>query len=352
MLFFQFCLSTLQNLVNIILYYLITMDYKMEINYLKKDEIRVELLLRGVSTTDDQTVDDLRTLLRPLIKLEKSGKSLRSPEVTLDFKEEQPIIEKKLQDLIPKISDIKGDNSLSKFTKIQTGLMHLLHRCDHIPSTDKISSARSQLISKILAALDKLEEVFKNDPYLSLTCTNSNLSQNTSSTSNVSMVTSQPIMNNQPSTSTPSSNKHLPLYKWDIKFSGDSDDLSVYEFLEQIKELSIARNVSEHQLFDSAYEFLVGKARKWFVNNRNRFNDWKSLSDLLILHYSTPDYKSRLFENILHRTQDVNEPIIEYLNCMKSMFRRYGDISEQMQLDILVRNLAPFYLSQLPDISS
>lgn len=36
--------------------------------------------------------------------------------------------------------------------------------------------------------------------------------------------------------------------KWNIKFNGDSDGLSIYEFLERIKELSIARHVPEQQL--------------------------------------------------------------------------------------------------------
>lgn len=161
----------------------------------------------------------------------------------------------------------------------------------------------------------------------------------------------------QPSTSTgttnnPSFSKHLPIYKWNIKFSGENDDLTVYEFLDQIKELCTARKVSESQIFDSAYELFTGKARSWYINNKSRFNDWQSLTDLLISHYSFPDYRSRLFENILRRTQDVHEPIIEYLNCMKSMFRRYGNISEEMQLDIIGRNLAPFYTSQLPEVYS
>lgn len=108
----------------------------------------------------------MRILLRPLVKLETSDKSLRSPGVILKF-EEQPIIEKKLQDLIPKISKIKGDNSVSKFTKVQTGLMHLLHPCDHIPKHDEFSSGRSQLISEILSSLDSLEKIVRADPNLS-----------------------------------------------------------------------------------------------------------------------------------------------------------------------------------------
>lgn len=346
------------------------MDYKIEVNYLKKDELIMELKLRGMSNSEDKTVDDLRPILRPLINLEKCGVSLRSPVVKLDFEEEGPIIEKKLKELISMIPNITGENSKSKFNRVQTRIMHLLYRSDHITSTPENESLKSELVAKILAALDNLEQTFNADPNLS-TSLGLNLTQvgNINQPSaNRSSPISQPAQHNptlftnnnltvQPSTSTGNSSsnnfsKHLPIYKWDIKFNGDSDELTVYEFLDQIKELCAARKVSENQIFDSAYELFTGKARTWFVNNKSRFNDWQSLTDLLISHYSSPDYRSRLFENILRRTQDVKESIVDYMNCMKSMFRRYGTISEEMQLDIIVRNLAPFYTSQLPEVFS
>lgn len=59
------------------------------INHLKKDELKHELLVRGIATSDTQTVDDLRSCLRPLIKLEKSGKSLSYPNFQPDFDREK-----------------------------------------------------------------------------------------------------------------------------------------------------------------------------------------------------------------------------------------------------------------------
>lgn len=338
------------------------MDYKIEVNYLKKDELVMELKLRGIATSDDQTVDDLRPILRPLINLEKCGRSVRSPAIELDFKEECPIIEKKLKDLISMIPNISGDNSKAKFNRVQTRIMHLLYRCDHFSSDPQYDLAKSELVARILGALDQLEQTLNKDPNLStslgLNLTHIDNQPSAHLSSPITPLVNNNVNNNQTpqpctsasTTNTPTFTKHLPIYKWNIKFSGENDDLTIYEFLDQIKELCSARKVSETQIFDSAYELFTGKARSWFVNNKSRFNDWQSLTDLLISHYSSPDYRSRLFENILRRTQDVNESIIDYLNCMKSMFRRYGNISEEMQLDITVRNLAPFYTSQLPEV--
>lgn len=58
-----------------ILHISVKMDNFM-VNHLKKDELKFELLIRGIATSDDQRVDDLRSCLRRLLKLEKSGKSL------------------------------------------------------------------------------------------------------------------------------------------------------------------------------------------------------------------------------------------------------------------------------------
>lgn len=39
---------------------------------------------------------------------------------------------------------------------------------------------------------------------------------------------------------------------------------------------------------------------------------------------------------------------MEYLSCMSALFNRYGKVTSDVQLDIVVRNLAPFYTMQLP----
>ena len=71
------------------------------------------------------------------------------------------------------------------------------------------------------------------------------------------------------------------------------------------------------------------------------------MADLLRRHFEPPDYRSRLFKEILERTQDTSESIVDYLSCMQALFRRYGGLSEEAQLDIIVRNLSPFYATQL-----
>lgn len=128
--------------------------------------------------------------------------------------------------------------------------------------------------------------------------------------------------------------------------------MSVHNFLERIAELGVARHVTEREIFESAIDLFEGKALNWFRSNRTRFTNWGELSDLLRRHFQPPDYRARLFREILDRTQDPSESIVDYLSSMHALCRRYGGMSEDVKLDIIARNLAPFYTTQLPLVNS
>ena len=211
---------------------------------------------------------------------------------------------------------------------------------------------------KILSTLENLKQLLKGDPSLSMLLERTRLDDSDSDSSTVS--TDRPRLNRPQSTPTTVcaaagchsvGNKSNRVEKWGLKFTGDKH-LSVSTFLERVSELRIARGISERELFDSAIDLFSGRALNWFRANRHRFVDWKGLSSLLCKHFEPPDYRSRLFREILDRTQDRSESIVDYLSSMSALFRRYGGISEDVQLDIVTRNLSPFYTTQLPIVNS
>lgn len=106
--------------------------------------------------------------------------------------------------------------------------------------------------------------------------------------------------------------------KWKLKFTGDNRQVSVHNFLERVSELRIARNISEQELFDSAIDLFTGKALVRFHANRHQFYSWESLSDLSSRHFETLVYRPRLFREMLDRTQDPSECILEYLGRMSA----------------------------------
>ena len=317
----------------------------MNINCLKKEMLIHELVVRGVAVNVDHTVDKLRATLRPLIKMDKAGAVVVHPSYTLKFEEEKVVIRTLLDEANEAIDTLSGDGAQNKFISTQSRLVHLLNRVNRIPDS-KLSqeeqAERTELLIDVLAALDHLENVSKQDPQLSNRFKDSNEDLSTHS-SPVHNSTRHHECNANISTSKPPN-----VEKWNLKFSGDIKKLSVHNFLERVEELRLARNMSEKQVFDAAIDLFNGKALNWFRANRTRFYDWTGLTNLLRRHFEPPDYRARLFREILERTQDTSETIVDYLSCMQALFRRYDGLSEDAQLDILCRNLSPFYSTQLP----
>jgi len=333
----------------------LTMDYSMKINYLKKDMLIHELTVRGIPVDDSTTVESLRSTLRPLIQMEKKSKTLNYPAYSLSFDEEKTHIRVMLDKLQSSIPNVKGEKAKTKFERYQTHLVHLLNRVDRAP-IDKLSpnqvDARAGLLVEILSTLDKLEQISKQDPNLSVMLSATHLDDSDSDSSFAAGDNQPPVSTPHRASMSAPPSKFQRVEKWGLKFTGDQKGMSVHSFLERVSELMVARNVCERELFESAIDLFSGKALNWYRSNRSRFADWRGLSDLLCRHFEPPDYRPRLFKEILERTQDPAESIVDYLSSMHALFRRYGQMTEDVQLDIITRNLAPFYTTQLPVVRS
>lgn len=329
----------------------------MQINHLKKEMLIYELVIRGITVDDSKTVEQLRATLRPVLKLEKQGKPLSIVQYPCDLDSEFVFIETVKNEISNGIKSMNADNAVARFERNQSRLVHLLGRTDRIPisslSPDQVA-LRNNLLLEILSLLDDLENFSMSDPNISVLLSNTQSANQASSPTQVSTPThSNPPVNLTSSASAfATTQKYESIQKWGVKFTGDAKFMSVHAFLERVNELMIARHVSESDLFNSAIDLFSGKALNWFRAYRSRFSNWKELSDLLIQHFQPPDYKSRLFRELLDRTQDTSEGIVDYLSSMSSLFRRYGSVPPDAQLEIIIRNLSPFYTTQLPVVDT
>lgn len=72
----------------------------------------------------------------------------------------------------------------------------------------------------------------------------------------------------------------------------------------------------------------------------------------MVRHYEPPDYRSRLLQEIMSRTQHPSKSIMDYLSCMTAMFERYGQVAEKVRVDIICKNLSPFYIIELSEVKT
>lgn len=325
------------------------MELNFECNRLAKDELAYELRIRGFE--DVGAVEEMRTCLRNVLKLEKSGQKLTYPSYALKSEDEFEIVEVKIVEIQNLIDNFSDEVNSGPYKKIISKIAHIVKRVDRIPYGDENTrKTRSKLLSKSLTLMPKLKNrirVIQNQDasVLDLSLLNSELSDDESYDGDVNVT---PDASKRKSVvtfqTTSTSAKSVPVYKWNLKFSGDDRKCSVASFLEKVERFRQARHVDKDELFQSAFDLFSGTAEKWFSANCTRFNSWDELAFGLKKQFQPPDYDDRLFEEIKRRTQGDDENIGIFVANMKNFFSRLTcNAPESTQLKIIMKNLNPYY---------
>ncbi|XP_074034198.1 uncharacterized protein [Leptinotarsa decemlineata] len=317
------------------------MSRKMLVNRLSQDELVYEVRVRGIATG---TVQEMRHSLSMAIRLEEKGESLKYPKYPFTVEEDIAAVTAKLEELEPLIDTFSDSMSSNAFARLQSKMFHVLNRLDNISEED--TQDKPKLLAKALALLDNLhrkaEDYQKTQdvPPFHMLLGNSNFGGSLSPHRRSSDITptQPPTVNVKPI---------LP-NKWDCKFSGDKKGMSLCAFLSRVEELRVARHVSKEVLLDSGIDLFTGRAYQFYTAYRREVSTWDEFVALLREEYLSSNYDEKLFEEIKKRTQGPDESIGIYLAVMTGYFNRLTcSISEEVKLKILLRNIAPFYQTQL-----
>ncbi|KAI4461280.1 retrotransposon gag protein [Holotrichia oblita] len=145
-----------------------------------------------------------------------------------------------------------------------------------------------------------------------------------------------------------SNTKSVPVMRWGLKYSCDNSELSFNAFIERVEELMSARSMSGEQVFAQALDLFSGYALIWFRAHRKSISCWDELVVALSEEFQPADYDEQLFDEIRKRSQGSHESIEMYVSTITNLFSRLSiKIPENNCVKIMVRNLSPFYQSQL-----
>ncbi|KAG5868007.1 hypothetical protein JTB14_024058 [Gonioctena quinquepunctata] len=317
----------------------------MNVYRLVQDELAYELKTRGIATG---TVEQMRHSLAMAIRLEKSGDSLRNPTYPFTMEEDVGAVKGKLVGLAPLVSDFQDSSSSGIFVKIQSTLAHVLNRIGHM---DEESEDRPELLAKTLTLSDELirraEDFDKvRDTPAHLSFLGQNQGSSTPNPSGRSMTNLAPSTSTVPVVNQSNVRSILP-DKWDCKFSGEKRGFSLSAFLERVEELRIARHVSKDILLESGIDLFTGRAYQFYLAYRSDVSTWDEFVDLLREEYLSRITTKSCSKNN-KRTQGPDESMGIYLAVMAGYFNRLTcPISEDTKLKILMRNISPFYQTQL-----
>lgn len=274
-------------------------EYNMEPIHLRTHEINYELKIRGIVTTASDMYQKRRFLKRELQKdmARPEVHSYEVPNFSLDIEKKE--IEESLKSITTLVDDFDGTNK-DVYERIRSRLVHFEGRVRRIPEniSEEICAYRGDNLIMVSTLEDELDEIMQQHAQ-------GDISRPSTST-----------------TSTPATSKSFPVHKWNLTFNGMETKTSVNSFLEQVEELSYARNVTKDELFRSAVELFDGPAKVWFRLIRKNVNSWNELVAALKKDFLPKDADDDLWECIRSRKQKRDERVIIFVAAMDNLFER------------------------------
>lgn len=342
------------------------MGFKFIVDRLSRTELQYESKRRGLPS--DKTVTKLRENLRQAMAKEASGVTPTYPAYPFTFIEDFDAVNALKEELTQLIAQHTATPDKNIAQSIETKFSFALGRVDNsVPDSEDEKLQKETLFTDLAVMMSRYELSTKRlnvhelltlrhdaaqsfDPNVSTSSSATPIdvpptTNVTVTTTVTSTVTSPTAIRSNISTA---QYKPVPVSKWNLHFSAESRGLSLSAFLERVNELKRARNVTDDRLFEESCDLFTGKALLWFRANVSLVRTWDELVRLLRLEFQPVDYDDRLLEEIKRRTQGAEESIGMYVAIMKNMFSRLATpLNENNILRILLRNISPFYQTQL-----
>lgn len=301
----------------------------MEPNFLKTKELLYEILSRGA--TDPGVAESRRKTLRALLHREKRERSFSSIQSPFPFTQDVEEIRESLADITDLLSGTEVP-SPSLLRRLESRLAHLSARINRLDPDDTQAEEKKALACEVLS-LEGTFAALVSPPLDTLD-------------DEVPLMTSSPIK------APPSPFRHHPnppkVYKWGISFSGSETPEQVFNFLDRVEELRIARGASKNDLLLSAIDIFTGNALIWFRSIKTRVTTWDELLGLLKKEFLPTNLDFKIWEKIHNYKQNFSENCTIFIATMENMFSHLRSLpSESVRLEYIRHNLHPFYIKLL-----
>lgn len=315
------------------------MALRVTVNYLIKEELQYELNARGYPVG---SVEEMRKRLAEVLQKERLGDVKSHPDYPYTSEEDSVAITAKLIEVSALIDRFVAKDA----KKTESKLWHVFSR---IQRMDEFCEDRARFCTEAMALKEKFQSKLgaaARPAELEVIETSLRQALDLSTTPGCPHASSSPLPSLQPG-SLGNVQKSVPVYKWDLKFSG-RPGTSIAAFLERVAELSIARGVTSDQILRSALDLFEGPALTWYRSIKSSVNTWNQLERMLREEFQPANYDEKLLEEIKLRTQGESEPIGIYIATMTALFARLTCIiSEDAKVKIVRRNVLPYFQNHL-----
>lgn len=309
-------------------------DRPIRFHLLNKDELIYEVLIRNAKPAEKAA--ELRVQIRDL------AKQIPTDEI-VDFLGDTS---QELTTIQAKIEELNGllalkPMSLKNINRLHTLGNHLYHRLGRLhPTLDEETQVKDKLWEELTAIFNKVDRLFENFKSSQTSLDKPAVPPATSETEDVAS-TPPPVIN--------VSCGKVKAHSLNIKFDGRS---CVVSFVQRLEELCSSRGISDDELLKALIELFVDDALIWYRGVRSKVKSWGDVKTLLFAEYLPFDYEDQLLDEIRARTQGHSENIAAFLSIMQNYFSRLPTpLGEAQKLKIAMKNVRPFYSSQLALVS-
>lgn len=371
--------------------------HSSDIKHLRKDELEYEVTKLG--KTPEANVDALRKQLSNLLQKQRRG-SIQVTPIELDITEEDALrIEETISLISEQIEKLTTKDHKKEGHRIEIRLIHYQLRVSNWPETVeaiKIIKTRTlQIIQQFLGRLEEKsdevnpddhsssessdesehDEQSNNGSVIELNSSSQRKSPNISKTNllddedqkqlqefkttlhqrfnnmALSKETTQaktPVVKRAPNITNRGYEYRPKVYKWGIKFSGESDSISVAQFLELVDIRRVSENLTYEEIFPSAADLFEKTALTWYMAHRYSFLDWMDLEIRLRSSFTHHLSKVQLWKEIINCRQREDESVIAYVSKLRILFSRLPlPVDEGLMMETVLINALPKYHDRL-----
>ena len=113
-------------------------------------------------------------------------------------------------------------------------------------------------------------------------------------------------------------------------------------FLTRVEQGRFMVYVTDRELLSCMPFFLVGIAFHWNCDSVDGWETWAEFVDACRMRFGDPDYQFELRQEIPSRTQGLDEPVADYLTCIRTLLRRLSPpLTEEEQVNYAHCNMLP-----------
>lgn len=284
------------------------------IEFLRKDELTHELLIRKISAKPDTTVETLRKLLhQSSLLVHRGGMLISADSEGVDIISELGVLSQKIDELE---KDLEGEPlSVVTRSRLTARCKYFLIRISRLkvrsPEVDTLNSRLVVLMSQLGSESSSPSETSDDDTGVAPKA--ATVIYKTKAKYNLNLL--------------------------NVKFQGNT---CIREFATRLEELRIAHRIPKRIIYDGFPVLLEGAALAWYRYHKTKYFSYDEVLEALRLHFDLPDLDFRLLNEIRSRTQGKEESVISYVSLMLGMFDRLAKPkADDEKFDIIRRNLRP-----------